>query len=294
MQSAGSEKIEHYMQFAHSVGSAKLEFPGPFGGYTFVHFHVKEVNDNGDTLVKDHPFLLDLNLSHDGTFLAPDTLKSFSDMLPFEFELQNHKIIHAKLAPTHSREELRGFDSAFHGSIGYGLLRSFVTVFDFKKNTLTFYPLFANVSIADNDPNTIQLPLLDDAYLTYCHCPYPTIWLEAQAPPLQAGRVQLAFQQPISQVFTNALDAKTKKIVDKESTADPITGKKEKVGLTLAEFRIGGENLAGRSPRRAVDAPPEAFHDLSVKILGTLGTDVLRTFSGLIIDPSRNKIILVR
>jgi len=286
--------LEHYLKFAHPIGSAKLEFPGPYGGYMFAHFKVHDIGEAGDTTWRDRPFLIDMNLSHDGTYLAPDTLKTYSDFMPFEFPMGGNHLIHAKLAPTHSREELRGFDSLFAGSLGYGLFRNYVTTFDFKKNELTFYPLYANISIGDQDPNVIHLPLLDDAVLTYCHCPYPTIWIEAEAPPLRAGRVQLATQEPLSQVFTSSMDAETDMLLKKQAVTDPKTGQKDKVGLNLGKFIIGGENIAKRSPHRAVDALPAAFHDLSVQIMGTLGNDVLRTFSALIIDPSRSAIYLVK
>ena len=282
------------MQFAHPIGTAKLDFKGPYKGYTFVHFLVRDISELGDTTWRDRVFLIDMNLSHDGTYLAPDTMKSFSDFVPFDFPLASGHLIRAKLAPTHSREELRVVDTSLAGSIGYGLLKTYITVFDFRKNELTFYPLYSNVNVGESDPRVIHLPMLDDAVLTYCHCPYPSVWIETKAPPLRPGRVQLAFQQPISQVFTSAIDPETQHELSKEVVTDPATGQKSKVGLNVAAFVIGGQNIAKRSPHRAVDELPPAFHDLSINIMGTLGTDVLRTFSGLIMDPSRNSIILVK
>ena len=35
------------------------------GGFTFVHLPTNEITDWGDTVLKDHTYLLDLNLSHD-------------------------------------------------------------------------------------------------------------------------------------------------------------------------------------------------------------------------------------
>jgi hypothetical protein len=39
---------------------------------------------------------------------------------------------------------------------------------------------------------------------------------------------------------------------------------------------------------------PPIYHDFNVPVLGALGTDVLRTFRGIIIDPSRNRLIFVK
>jgi hypothetical protein len=293
-----ASKLDRYMMFAHPIGAAKLSFPGSNGGYTLIHLPTKEITEIGDTVIKDHAYLLDLNLSHDGLYLAPDTMLKVTDFTPFEFAITKDHIIHAKLAPSHSHEELRNLDSTFNGTLGYGLLRQFVTVFDFKKNTLTFYPLYANVDIGQHDTNATQLPLIDDAKITYCGCPFPTIWMDVQAPPLKPGHVNLAFDQPLSQVFTPAIDAQTQKLIDKQTAAihKVTNGTKEKqnVGFNLGQFIVGGENIASRSPHRAIAELPAQYHDLNVAVLGTLGMDVLRTFSGIIIDPSRSKVILVK
>ena len=293
--SRAQSRIDRYMKFAHPIGVAKLDFPGPNGGYTFIHLPTKEVDDrSGDTVVKDHTYLLDLTVSHEGLYLAPDTMRSMSDYTPFEFVLTKDHLIHAKLAPSHTHDDLREFDTSLNGTLGYGLLRQFVTVFDFKKNTLTFYPLFANIDIGQNDTDAIQLPLIDDAKVTYCGCPFSTIWLDIQAPPLKPGHVNLAFQQPLSQIFTVAIDDKTERLVDKHSTVDPVTKQKRNIGLNVGQFIVGGENIASRSPHRAIIETPPQYHDLNIPLLGTLGTDVLRTFSDVIIDPSREKLILVK
>jgi len=299
IQAQTASRIEHYMHLAHPVGSVAMSFPGPEGGFTFLHLPTKEITEWGDTVVRPRVYLLDLNLSHEGSYLAPDTMTSTSDYTPFEFVLPGNRIIHAKLAPGHSREELLGLDTNFNGVIGWGLIKQFITVYDFKKNTLIFYPLYASVNIADNDSNTIQMPILDDAKITYCHCPVSTVWLDVQAPPLQPGHVQLAFQQPQSQVFLSSLDSNTYRIIDRQHLRDSLSGLKRPIGLNLAQFTItdlSGHpiNLASRGSHRTVVELPAIYHDLTVPVLGNLGTDVLRTFSGIIIDPSRNKLIFVK
>jgi hypothetical protein len=300
VQSASAQdRLAHYLQFAHPVGTAQLDFPGPNGGFTLIHLRSPEVQEWGDTVIRDHTYLLDLNLSHDGLFLAPDTMKSLTDYTPFEFRFKNDHLLHVKLAPSHAHEGLRQFDTSFNGALGYGLIRQFVTAFDFKKNELTFYPLFANVNIADADTNVIQLPLIDDAKITYCGCPFPSIWLDAKAPPLNSGHVNLAFHEPISQVFHSALDDRTENLLEKQAYKDSIAGKKRPLGFSLEQFVVkdlyGNDlNLAKRSPRRTIVEAPAMYKDLSVAVLGTAGTDFLRTFSAIIIDPSRNKVIFVK
>jgi hypothetical protein len=276
------------------IATAPLTFPGPYGGYMFVHLPVEQVGEAGDTTVKTKAFLVDMDISHDGLFLSPDTLRSSSGVVPFLFPMSATRSIHASLAPTHVHENYRGFDSSFAGSIGYGLLQKYITVFDFKRNELRFYPLLSEVGVSDRDRNVLKLPLIDDAYLTFCHCPYPTIWIETEAPPLRSGRVQFATQEPLSQVFENALDSATRAALAANVETDPVTGKKEKVGLNVGIFKMGGRNIAGFSSHRAVDPLPEAFKDLSVTILGTLGNDVLRKFSEVIIDPSRQALYFIR
>src|SRR5206468_2329225 len=68
--SSRSVTLTQYLKFAHPLGSVKLDFPGPYGGFTFVHLPTKEIMEWGDTVVKDHVYLIDMNVSHDGTFLA--------------------------------------------------------------------------------------------------------------------------------------------------------------------------------------------------------------------------------
>jgi hypothetical protein len=297
--SASESRLEHYLHLAHPIGTVKLDFPGPDGGFTFLHLPTQELTEAGDTVVNNRSYLLDLNVSHDGLYLAPDTMVHLSDFTPFEFMLAGHHIIHAKLAPGHTHEEMLALDSNFNGVIGWGLIKQFVTVIDFRTNQLTFYPLYSSVMVADNDTNTIQLPIIDDAKITYCHCPVSTVWLEVEAPPLLPGHVNLAFQQPLSQIFLPSLDTNTRQIVERQHRADSLAGNKRAIGLSIEQFilhDLGGHtiNIANRGRHRVVTDPPPIYHDLTVPVLGTLGTDVLRTFKGIIIDPSRNKLILVK
>ncbi len=291
--------ITRYFQHSHPIGTVKMEFPGPGGGYTLIHLPTKERMEWGDTLVHDHTYLIDLNVSPDGLYLAPDTMLSFSNNTPFEFVLPGGHILHAELTPGHSREFLRGMDSLFNGVIGYGLIQKYVTVFDFKLKQLTFYSLLAGDSIADDDTSVIQVPILDDAFITYCHCHQPTIWLDVKAPPLPEGHVNLAFHIPQSEIFKPSLDSATRSKIDKIHLQDSLAGKPQPIGLEVNRFLIRDRsghviNLAPRGTHRLIDPMAPIYHDFNVPVMGTLGTDVLRTFRGIIIDPSRGKVIFVK
>ena len=291
--------IDYYFRNAHPIGTAKLDFPGPGGGYTLIHLPSKEDNGLGDTSLNDHTYLLDLNISHDGLFLAPDTALSFSQKTAFEFDLPDGHVIHADLTPGHTNEWLFVMDSTFHGTIGWGLIQKYITAFDFKRNRLTFYSLYADDSIADGDTNVMQLPLLDDEGITYCHCKNPSVWLDVKAPPLPEGHVNLAFHTPHSEIFKPSLDSATRIVIDRDHLQDSLAGIKRPIGLNLAGFYVRDlfghvVNLAPRDSHRLVDPMPPIYHDFLIPVMGSLGTDVLRTFSGIIIDPSRGKLIFVK
>src|SRR6185503_7263779 len=123
-----------------------------------------------------------------------------------------------------SRENFRRLDSAFAGTIGYGWLRQFSSVFDFKAGRVYLYRADSYPSyIKKMDSIATVIPYLDDAYITYCHCPFPTIWLDVEAPPLAPGRVQLALSDNQSYIFKTALDEKTAKIVSENEHLDSIS-----------------------------------------------------------------------
>ncbi|HEY3876517.1 MAG TPA: hypothetical protein VGM92_13660 [Candidatus Kapabacteria bacterium] len=290
---------------AQPLGSVQLSFPGPAGGYTFLHIPTEETREawhgkfTHDTLVEDHAYLLDLNVSGDGLYLAPDTMLSFSSTTPFVFKLQNGHAIHANMTPGHSHEDMRRYDTSFNGTIGYGLIKEFVTAFDFRKNTLTFYPLYSLDSIPDSDTNVLQLPIIDDAKITYCGCNQPTIWLDVNAPPFPRGHVNLAFQDPQSEIFRPALDSATGLNVDLAHRKDSLAGLKRPIGIHITHFftrDVFGSSIdfASYGTARYIEGMPPIYHDFNVPVLGALGTDVLRTFRGIIIDPSRNRLIFVK
>lgn len=290
---AGLDRVEKYMKFGHPAAKFDLSFPGKDGGYTFAHVPVR-VKKGDSTVIENHVFLIDLATVNGGVFIPPDTVNMAKDYQTFDLVWDDKHTVHAELAPSKAKADFKKIDSTFLGVLGYAFFRQYTTVFDFKKNVLTLYPLYSNIVIGEKDTNVIDLTYHDDAVLTYCHCPYPTMWLDASAPPLKPGRVHVGFAEPRSLVFTPALDDRTEKKLENEMKEDPLTGQRPKVGIKVASFKIGNAEIASREPKRNVQTLPPAFKDLSITIMGTIGTDVMRTFEGIIIDPTNSRIVFVK
>jgi hypothetical protein len=88
-------------------------------------------------------------------------------------------------------------------------------------------------------------------------------------------------------------------VIDRDLLQDSLAGVKRPVGLDLARFYVRDLfghviNLSPRGSHRLVDPMPPIYRDFIIPVMGSLGTDVLRTFSGIIIDPSRGKLIFVK
>jgi hypothetical protein len=287
-------KIDHYTKLARPLGSIDLTFPGPGGGYTFAELDVQYVDGYDDTTYRKQKFLIDFTVSSDGTFIPPDTMRSTDQYKEHVIRLGNERFVRATLSKSESKSEFRQLDSTFAGVLGYFFFKRYISVFDFKRNKLTLYQHFASINVRDSDSNAIKVPYKDDAFITYCHCPFPSVWLESEAPPLKKGRVYFGFGAPYSEVYTTSLDDKTRKIFEKETTVDSVTGKTITPGFSLATFRIGDRNIAKQNPKRLVRDLPPLFKDLTVPVMGSIGTDVLRTFSAMIFDPSREMVTFVK
>jgi hypothetical protein len=288
------EKIDHYTKLARPLGSIDLTFPGPGGGYAMANLDVQYVDGYGDTTYRKLPYLIDFTVSSDGTFIPPDTMRSTDQYKEHVIRLSDQRFVRATLSRSESKIEFRELDTNFAGVLGYFFFKRYITVFDFKRSKMTLYPLFASINIRESDTNAIQMEYKDDAFINYCHCPFPSVWIDGEAPPLKQGRVYFGFGTPFSEVYMNALDEKTRELFEKETEVDTLTGKKITPGFSLATFRVGNRNIASQSPKRLVKDLPPLFKDLSVQVMGSMGTDVLRTFSAMIFDPSRNKVTLVR
>ncbi|MEO8872596.1 MAG: hypothetical protein ABI444_07985 [Candidatus Kapaibacterium sp.] len=298
VQAQGEKKVEsrtaHYMRHGRLVARIPLTFPGPGGGYTMAHVPVKEISKYGDTVSVMHAFLLDFGTANEGNFFPPDTMKASSGYSPFELDAGAGHLIHLELVPSAAHPEYKSLDSTYFGTLGYAFFNKFVTTIDFEDNTMSLYTLYSTVEIGERDTLTLQLNYLDDAVLTYCHCHFPTVWLDGEAPPFKPGHVHVSLATPQSVIYWTSLDVKTKKLLEKEFARDSLTGRKPKPGISVATFRVGGKNIASRAPHRLVEDYPPVFKDLSVSVLGTLATDVLRTFKGMIFDPTGKRLLLVR
>lgn len=287
-------RIDHYTKLAKPLGSIDLSFPGNGGGYTLANLDVQYVDGYEDTTYQKLKFLIDFTVSSDGTFIPPDTMRSTDQYKEHVIRLSDQRFVRATLSKSESKIEYRELDKSFAGVLGYYFFKRYITVFDFKRNKMTLYPLFASINIRESDTNAIQVPYKDDAFITYCHCPFPSVWLESEAPPLKKGRVYFGFGSPYSEVYMPSLDDKTRKIFEKETVTDTLTGKKITPGFSLATFRIGNRNIAKQNPKRLVSELPPLFKDLTVPVMGSIGTDVLRTFSAMIFDPSRETVTFVK
>ena len=291
---SAQERIDTYTKLARPLGSIDLTFPRPGGGFTVANLDVQYVDGFGDTTYRNLPFLIDFTASSDGTFIPPDTMRSTDEYREHVIKLGDERFVRANLARSEAKSDLREIEKKFAGVLGYFFFRKYISVFDFKRNKLTLYPLFASINIRERDTNAIQIEYKDDALISYCHCPFPTAWLEADAPPLKSGRVWFGFNSPFSDVYTSALDEKTRAIFEKETEIDSLTGQKKTPGFSLATFRLANRNIAKQNPKRLVRDLPPLFKDLNIPVMGSLGTDVLRTFSAVIFDPSREKVVFVK
>ena len=260
---------------------------------------IYQKSDEGNTVepfVTTRSYLVDIGASNEGSWLIDSTSTAvITDYKHVSIPGIGEGTLPLSLIPSGSRENFRMLDSTFAGTIGYGWLKQYVSVFDFKEQRLYLYRSDNNPKFSPRiDTAATHIPYLDDAFITYCHCPYPTIWIDVEAPPLTPGRVQLSLGDNQSYVFKTALDAKSAKIVAQNERADSLSGKSEFAGIELANFIAGGRNIAQRYPRRGVSQLPPRFKDLNVTVIGTLAVDVLRRYDAFVIDPSRQKLILVR
>jgi len=265
-------------------------------GFMFVDIPTYDTNEYSQAQKVARTYLIDLGASNEGSWLLDSTSTAvITEYKHVSIAITDSTSFSLSLIPSGSRENFRKLDSAFSGTIGYGWLKQFVSVFDFAEGRWSIYR-------ADNNPKysprvdtvATHIPYLDDAFITYCHCPFPTIWLEVEAPPLSPGRVQLSLSDNQSYIYKPALDSKTAKIVADNERADSLSGKTEFAGIELANFITAGRNIAQRNPRRAIMPLPPRFKDLNITVIGTLALDVLRKYEAVIIDPARQKVILVR
>lgn len=264
-------------------------------GYLFIDLPTEEIDSLGTKAVHVHSYLIDVGISNDGNFLPFDsTLSVVSKATDFRFPVSDSYTLLASLVPSYAKEQFHSLEPNFRGVLGYAFLRRYVAVFDFEKLQLILYS--TNTSLVYShalDTEATHIPYLDDAMIVYCHCPFPTMWLEVKAPPLMEGRVHLNLSDNQSLVFKEAFDPKTKEVVEREQLADSLAGKKFG-GIEVNQFIVGGRNIAARNPKRVVASIPPQYKDLNINVIGTLAIDVLRKYKAVIIDPTRSELMLVR
>jgi hypothetical protein len=279
-------------------GTVIARFPMHFtNGYMFITVPVIDTDVYGKALTLERSFILDPAASSDGSFMPDDSLVNVTGTRKFYFPVSKQRTLTADLVPTLAKGIYKRSDTSFYGVLGYAFIRRYITIINFFERTVTLY------SINEGEPEwdirldtaAINVPYFDDAILSHCNCPFPTIWFDVKAPPLKEGRVHFSLAERQSVVYKQALEPKTQKYIDNEMRTDSLAGKKENLGgITVATFELGGINIADRSPRRAIADLPPRFRNLNIFITGTVAVDVLRHFQALIIDPTRTRVMLVK
>ncbi|MBS1903719.1 MAG: hypothetical protein JSS75_08460 [Bacteroidetes bacterium] len=278
-----------------SKGEQIARFPLHFNnGFLFASAPVIDTLLDGrpDTIVRS--FLIDPRASNDGSYLPADSSETQLGTRNVYVPVSTQRTMIWKLAPSLAKYNFKKADTAFRGVIGYGILKQYVTVIDLADRVMTLYALDPSPDLSKRlDTDAIHVPYFDDAILKYCHCNFPTIWLEPDAAPLLPGRWHLSLADRQSVIYEQSLPGKLKKKINDAMLQDSLAGKTDPfAGIQISKFVLGGVNLAKLEPHRPIDNLPDIFKDLSVTVMGTVAMDVLRHFPAIIIDPTRGKILL--
>jgi hypothetical protein len=276
-------------------GEQIARFPITFkNGFLFATVPIVDTLLDGtlDTLLRS--FLIDPRASNDGSYLPPDSSETQLGTRTFYIPVSTQRTLVWKLAPSLAKFNFKKTDTAFGGVIGYGILRQYVSILNFTAGTFTLYALDLSPELSKRlDTGAVHVPYFDDVLLKYCHCSFPTIWLEPDAEPLLPGRWHLSLADRQSVIYEEALPGKLKKKINDAMLADSLAGKTDPfAGIQLPKFVLGGVNLAKLEPHRPIDNLPALFKDLSITVMGTVAIDVLRHFQAVIIDPSRATLLL--
>lgn len=245
-----------------------------------------------DTMMRS--FLIDPRASNDGSYLPADSSDTQLGTRTFYVPISTQRTLVWKLAPSLAKFNFRKADTSFGGVIGYGILKQYVCVLNFAANTFTLYALDPSPKLSKRlDTGAVHVPYYDDVLLRYCHCNFPSIWLEPNAEPLLKGRWHLSLADRQSVIYEQSLPGKLKKKINDAMLRDSLAGKTDPfAGIELPKFELGGVNLAKLEPHRPIDNLPDLFKDLSVTVMGTVAMDVIRHYHALIIDPSLGKLML--
>ncbi len=292
---SGSKAVEPnaYVQSGGFIVSLPMHIKN---GYLFVDIPTEERDSVGKKIVLTRSYLLDVGISNDGNFLPFDsTITEVSHAEEFRFPVSDSRTIITSLVPSYAKSQFRSIDPNFAGVLGYAFVRKYVCIFDFEKKALNLYSTNTPVTFTTlADTSSTHVPYLDDAMINYCHCQFPTMWIDVKAPPLKEGRVHLTLSENQSFIFKEAFDQKTREAVEREQHVDSVSEKTQFGGIELKQFIVGGRNIAARNPRRVVVSATPRYKDLNIDVIGTLAIDVLRKYKAVIIDPTQSKLMFVR
>ena len=279
-------------------GTVIAEFPLHFtNGYMFLTVPVIDTDVYGKAITLHRNFILDPASSTDGSFLPDDSLISVTGARKFYFPVSAQRTITADLVPTLGKAMYKKVDTSYYGVLGYAFLKRYMTVIDFLHRKVILYSTTeGEIRLSKQlDTSGIIVPYLDDAILAHCNCQFPTMWFEVKSHLLKEGRAHFSLAERQSVIFNQALEPKTQKYFDTKWQKDSLAGKKrEPERIQVETFELGGEDIAKRDPRRVVADLPPIFRNLNIFITGTVAIDVLRTFSAVIIDPEKSRVILVK
>ena len=282
-----------YLTSAELVANFPLHFAN---GFLMISVPIIDTLPSGtlDTVTKS--FLIDPRASNDGSFLPGDSAETILGTRTFYSPVSPQRTLKLKLSPSFAKAPFKNADTNFFGVIGYGFFRQYITVIDFSTTSVSFYEM-TPYPVMDKRLVTgaIHVPYLDDVILKYCHCPFPTMWLEPEAAPLLPGRMHFSLADRQSVIYESALSGALKKQINDGNLKDSLQGKFNKfTGIQLGEFKLGGVNLAQYEPRRPLDHVPDIFKDLTETVTGTVAIDLLKHFRAVIIDPTQSKILLCK
>jgi hypothetical protein len=263
-------------------------------GFLFVNVPIKDTLIDGtpDTVIKS--FLIDPRASNDGSYLPKDSSETKLGTTTFYIPVSTQRTLVWKFAPSLAKSNFKKAEPSFGGVIGYGILRQYVSIINFDAKTFSLYSLEPAPTYAKKlETGALHIPYFDDVILNYCHCQFPTIWIEPDAAPLNPGRWHLSLADRQSVVYEQAIPGDIKRKINKALYEDSVKGKMDPyTGITLKKFELGGSDLVKLAPGRPIDNVPAIFKDLSVTVMGTVAMDIVSKFHALIIDPTRAKLML--
>jgi hypothetical protein len=278
-----------------SKGELVAQFPIHLkNGFLFVNIPVIDtlLDGRADTVTKS--FLIDPRASNDGSYLPKDSSDTKLGTTSFYIPASTQRTLVWKLAPSLAKANFTHTEPSFGGVIGYGILRQYVSIINFDAKTFSLYSLEpAPTYVTKLESGAVHVPYFDDAVLTYCHCQFPTIWLEPDAAPLKTGRWHLSLADRQSVVYQQAIPGEIIRKINRALYEDSIKGKMDPyTGVRLQKFELGSSDLVKLAPGRPIDNLPAIFKDLSFPVMGTVAMDIISKFHAVIIDPTRGTLML--